>query len=97
MKIFYKTNSIYPNAQKKIGYVLHLLLFFSSFCFSQNKVTKPAVQKARIIKCTTFVYNLSLDEMKFKDICFNVSKGEYINLNDFSREKKKKMNFGNLK
>lgn len=73
----------------KICLLLLLLLNITFFSFGQNKLIKPQALQGRNFKCTTFVYNLSLDEMKMKDICFNVSKGEYSNMNEYSREKKR--------
>ena len=68
-----------------------LLIFYvmlSVICFSQKKTTtRPNYIKPFL--CNTFVYNLSLDEMKMKDICFEVIKGEYINMNEYSQTKKK--------
>jgi hypothetical protein len=58
------------------------------FGYTQKKSTSFPV-KEKPFTCTTFVYNLTIDEMKIKDICFEVIKGEYTNMNEYSSIKKK--------
>ena len=72
----------------KIKAILTLILITSTFILNAQKKTTYQ-NKPKAFTCTTFVYNLSLDEMKIKDICFDVFKGEYIDLNQFSNTKKK--------
>jgi len=67
-------------------YLLLIILFISNTIFGQNSNKKLPLKQ---FTCNTFVYNLSLDSMKMKDICFSVIKGEYINMNDFAQVKKK--------
>ena len=69
--------------------IIQILLFmtFSLFGFSQKKSNSKKIIKP--FTCTTFVYNLTLNDMKMKDICFNVIKGDYINLNLYSNSKRR--------
>lgn len=71
---------------KKLTFILIICLFFSEHATSQVKKKLPQIKD---FTCTTFVYNLSLDDMKMKDICFDVIKGEFIDLNKYSTIKKK--------
>ena len=66
--------------------IVIITIFFSQLGNSQGSKKIPTNMD---FSCTTFVYNLSLDEMKIRDICFDVNKGEYINLNEFSNTKRK--------
>lgn len=68
--------------------IILIALFLPFIVIAQKKVTYPT-PKIKPFDCTTFVYNLSQDNMKMKDICFTVNKGEYINMNEYARDKKK--------
>lgn len=61
-------------------------LFICQFGYPQTNKKLTAVKP---FICTTFVYNLSLNEMKIRDICINVQKGEFIDMNEFSTTKRK--------
>lgn len=74
--------------QKASLKLLFVILFAPFIVFAQKNNFKPAPKQKEFI-CTTFVYNLTLEEMKMKDICFEVIKGEFINMNEFSSVKKK--------
>ena len=63
-----------------------ILLFI---LLSLNGSSQNKNNQSKEFTCSTFVYNLSLDEMKIRDICFDVNKGDFINLNDFSSTKRK--------
>ena len=76
-------------------YLIIALLFLSNQIFAQKN--QPRFEPLKNFTCTTFVYNLTLGEMKMRDLCFTVIKGEYTNLNDFSNNKKKEDEFWRFK
>lgn len=67
---------------------LIFLGFLPLIAYSQKKIL-PYSPREKPFTCTTFVYNLTVDEMKMKDICFEVIKGKYTNMNEFSSTNKK--------
>ena len=72
------------NFMKSLLIIFFLLLI--QFGFSQKYKKSPTPKS---FQCTTFVYNLTNHAMKIKDICVNVQKGEYLNLNAYSSTQRK--------
>ena len=64
-------------------------IFIMFFYIYGNTHSIKKLTPIKEFTCTTFVYNLSLDEMKMRDICLEVTRGEYINMNEYSSIKKK--------
>lgn len=69
------TNNVYLKVP-----ILLTFLILSLSAISQNGTANTL----NVNKCTTFVYNLSTEEMKIRDICFEIFNKDHIDLNKFS-------------
>lgn len=72
---------------KKYTRIIFLIQFVLIPFFAVSQQHKKSTPPKKNI-CTTYVYNLNTDEMRIRDICFDILKTDHIDMNQFNSGQK---------